>query len=706
MDFASHIPIIEEPGQSSSSNATSSAAPIQSQEYIDNILKLSILREEGKLELIEIVQSLRGRKCLVLEPQLGGLLNLIIQEGSRVLKENGVQYFRELKGELGDFVSESTGRDIPENIVYLVRPNLSLMKVIAKQVHAYLKSGQGTRCQFHIYFVPHRTVVCEQMLEDEGVLEYVEIGEYHLGLVPFENDMLSLELDGVFRQCYVDGDTSSLTAVARALARVQNVYGIIPNIKSKGAASRKVLQKMFHFRREEEIANQASNSESQRISLKHEIDTLVLFDREVDLTSAMATPLTYEGLVDEIIGIENGRVKLDSVLVGDDKEDPMNILNPNKSSAGRPGAGVGAGASSNPNTTTAVAAAALAASKNSSKPNDKVVVNLNSSDAIYDEVRDISIERLGYIFQDKAKNIKERYENFRGNKDASITEIHDFVKKIPNLTKEFKQVQKHINIAELLKCTTDSREFRDMWQLERGILEGEVYLEQLEDIVCADTDGSNYWKVLRLLCLQSLTAGGIRSSKYEAIKRLFVQCYGYDQVFTLSNLEKAGFLKRKDLAIVEGPSVWQGLRKQLKLINENSTAAKADDVSYVAAGFAPVLARLLQCLPAINGWSSIAEVMRLLPGPLLELTQTAVAEELSEMLNRPSESVAPSGGDDGRASNKKVMMVFVVGGLTFLEVAAFRFLSKDPHFPFQIIMATTKFVNGSTLLKSLKHDLK
>jgi hypothetical protein len=56
-----------------------------------------------------------------------------------------------------------------------------------------------------------------------------------------------------------------------------------------------------------------------------------------------------------------------------------------------------------------------------------------------------------------------------------------------------------------------------------------------------DTDGANYGKIIRLLCLQSLTAGGIRTSKYESIKRLLVQCYGYDQTFTLSNLEKAGY---------------------------------------------------------------------------------------------------------------------------------------------------------------------
>lgn len=48
-----------------------------------------------------------------------------------------------------------------------------------------------------------------------------------------------------------------------------------------------------------------------------------------------------------------------------------------------------------------------------------------------------------------------RYTTFRDNKDASITEIHDFVKKIPKLTMEYKSLNQHINIAEMLKQRTD-----------------------------------------------------------------------------------------------------------------------------------------------------------------------------------------------------------------------------------------------------------
>lgn len=39
-------------------------------------------------------------------------------------------------------------------------------------------------------------------------------------------------------------------------------------------------------------------------------DTLLLLDRNVDLLTPLATQLTYEGLIDEIYGINNGQDEL------------------------------------------------------------------------------------------------------------------------------------------------------------------------------------------------------------------------------------------------------------------------------------------------------------------------------------------------------------------------------------------------------------
>ncbi len=51
--------------------------------------------------------------------------------------------------------------------------------------------------------------------------------------------------------------------------------------------------------------------------MKPEIDTLLLIDRDVDLVTPMVTPLTYEALIDDIIGIESGSIKVDAAMLGD-----------------------------------------------------------------------------------------------------------------------------------------------------------------------------------------------------------------------------------------------------------------------------------------------------------------------------------------------------------------------------------------------------
>ena len=58
--------------------------------------------------------------------------------------------------------------------------------------------------------------------------------------------------------------------------------------------------------------------------------------------------------------------------------------------------------------------------------------------------------------------------------------------------------------------------------------------------------------------------------------------------------------------------------------------------------------------------------------------------------------------ENGLLGKKKTMMVFVVGGITYLEIAALRFLSNNPSYPYNIIIGTTSV--GSTLLKSLVHS--
>lgn len=52
------------------------------------------------------------------------------------------------------------------------------------------------------------------------------------------------------------------------------------------------------------------------------------------------------------------------------------------------------------------------------------------------------------------------------------------------------------------------------------------------------------------------------------------------------------------------------------------------------------------------------------------------------------------------------MLAYFVGGVSFMEIAAMRQLSRQPDFPYRIVVCTTKLVNGNTLVQSLQEEIR
>jgi hypothetical protein len=50
-----------------------------------------------------------------------------------------------------------------------------------------------------VYFLPRRTIACEKIFQEEGVYGDIVVGEYPLGFIPFDSDLLSLELGTAYR---------------------------------------------------------------------------------------------------------------------------------------------------------------------------------------------------------------------------------------------------------------------------------------------------------------------------------------------------------------------------------------------------------------------------------------------------------------------------------------------------------------------------
>ncbi|KAK9973903.1 hypothetical protein ABG768_022021 [Culter alburnus] len=580
-------------------------------------VNLNILREAARKDLREFLDKCSGSKAIVWDEYLTGPFGLIAQYS--LLKEHEVEKMFTLKG--GRIPSAAV-----KNIVFFVRPRLELMDIIAENVASEDKLQPR---DFHILFVPRRSLLCEQRLKEKGVLNsFTNIDEYILDLIPYDGDLLSMESESSFRECYLENDQTSLYHAAKGLMTLQALYGTIPQIFGKGECARHVANMMLRMKRE-------FSGHAQILPV---FDTLLLLDRNVDLLTPLATQLTYEGLIDEIYGITNGYVKLP----------------PEKFAQKKPGEG------------------------GKDLPTEPKKLQLNSAEELYAEIRDKNFNAVGAALSKKAKIISAAFEERHNAK--TVGEIKQFVSQLPHMQAARSSLANHTSIAELVKDITTSEAFFDNLTVEQEFMTGvdtDKVSTYIEDCI-AQKDP--LIKILRLVCMQSVCNNGLKQKVLDYYKREILQTYGYEHILTLKNLEKVGLLKPQSTMRNNYPTI----RKTLKLWMEDANEQNPNDISYVYSGYAPLSVRLTQVL-ARPGWRSIEEVLKMLPGPHFEERQQV-----------------PTGLHKKRQPGEnRTTLVFFIGGVTYAEIAALRFLSNMEDSGTEYIIATTKLINGTSWIKSL-----
>lgn len=582
------------------------------------VLNLNSVRDQARGELVDALDSIAGKKVLVLDPKLSGPLALIVQ--TSLLKEHGVENLYHLSYE--PIEGEC------QKIMYLVRPRVNLMRQIASQIRADVKAKQVR--QYHLFFMPRRTIVCEKVLEEEGVYADVTLGEYTLDIIPFDEDVLSLELATAYKESQVDGDRSVLYYVARALTKLQTVFGVIPLVKGKGRSALAVAELLPRMRRE-----QLSDVPTPEVS---NISMCILLDRQVDMVTPLCTQLTYEGLLDEFLQINNASVEVDPLLMGVERS------------------------------------------------TKKIKVPLNSSDKLFRELRDVNFGVVGPMLRQKATSMKQDYADVTGQ-NQSVSDLKDFVKKLNALP----EMTRHTNLAQHLSTFTTKTSFLNRLGVEQSLVEGRNFDAAFEYVEEAIQKQENLLSVLRLLCLFSLTSGGLPKKQFDHLRRELLHSYGFEHLFTLDNLEKAGLLRKQ-----EGKSNWQAIKRSLRLAVDDLDEANPNDIAYTYSGYAPMSIRLIQQALSKGGWKALDDVMRSLPGPHFEREQSDDGSSYSpDMSIDPPESVN---------RERPVVLVVFIGGVTFAEISALRFLSSQENMKYDFVTLTTKLINGNSLLQTLVDD--
>ena len=190
-------------------------------------INFQVLKDQVQDKLVEILDQAPGGKFLALDPDLIGPLSLVVRQS--LLKDHGVLKTQPLTG-------EPLGCEARDIVVFVVRPTIPNMKLIAKHIKEY--KTQQEKHRYDLYMCPQSTDVCESILTTEEVFGSFDIiGSLPLYLIPMENDLLSLQIDTAFKGLVLDRDLNMYYTIALALKEIEHLFGAIPKKEGKGVAA-------------------------------------------------------------------------------------------------------------------------------------------------------------------------------------------------------------------------------------------------------------------------------------------------------------------------------------------------------------------------------------------------------------------------------------------------------------------------------------
>lgn len=523
-----------------------------------------------------------------------------------------------------------------------------------------LQRESQTGHEFHIFWVPRRTLVSDKQLEEAGVLGDVNIHELPLHFFPLENDVLSLELDDSFCDLYLSKDATPSFLMARGLMEIQKHYGLFPRIIGKGDNAKRVAELLSRMR--QEILAGTDPSEVQRnggLAPSTTVESAIIIDREVDPVTPLLTQLTYEGLIDEVFGIQNNQVEVDTTVVG-----------------------------APPQSTAAASSQAR-----------KRKIQLDSSDRQFEQLRDKNFAVVGNILAQQARRLQSVQKDYEGGKNnsKSIAELKDFVSKLPSYQQEHQSLRVHTGLAEEIVKYTKADQFTGLLEVQQSLVAGADASTQNDAIEELIARGTPLPEVLRVLCIYSCVSGGVRSKEYDHFRRLILEGYGYQHILTLSRLEKLQlFLSRSSPLSAMIPTTGSSeagtktnygySRKLLRLIVDEVQEDDPNDIAYVYSGYAPLSVRLVQCVlqkqylltvtkgngvtsttgaSAAQGWHGFDDAVKHVRG------QTFYDVQKGEDKAVKARALLSAG------SEKQTVFVVFVGGITFAEIAALRFIAQQ-----------------------------
>ena len=413
------------------------------------------------------------------------------------------------------------------------------------------------KTDFYFIFIPGETYEIINFLTGPGLGNRFTVNSFSIDLIPIDNDLISMEREGSFKQLYVDNDITPISDFVDSFIKLELCFG-------------KIKHKYIKGERAKVFCDLLSKKEIEtNIKTTEEIFGMIVFDRNVDFLTPMTSNFTYEGLFDEHFGIKWGNVYIEKSYF------KIGVKEREK--------------------------------------NQKDFYSLTSESNPFHSI----IRCMHYLDVNNYMNQLRNYYIEIAQKSKDVTNLTDIQEAISSYKDYLTNYKNPIEIsARFINKFIDENHKEDNknYRVKESIFLSGVFPDNLklfyDDYI---TDKKDLIKLLNLFIIETLTQGGVKD--YNLLKRDILNIYGYQNIFLFRDLETIGLLKEKAVLKKLTETSYQQIVSKLNLISTDIDykKTKVKDCSYIYQGYCPIILRLIEL--AVQGkWNKFKDIITKLPG--------------------------------------------------------------------------------------------
>lgn len=514
----------------------------------------------------------------------------------------------------------------------MIYSNPAVFKQVLDQIRSQIDPENPPKNKFHIILIPKMIYPYEEELEELGLFHsIIKLHSFQWLPLHLDTGILSLELPSMFHDIFLRQDLTFLPSFSKVLWQLFFIVGKPAVILSLGHHANTILKQI-------DILSEDRGGSDR---LNSDFGALIIIDRNLDYPSALLTPGTYSGLLNEVYGVKCGICEHKSGV-----DEPERLFPAVKK--------------------------------------QPVCFNLDSNqDEVYSVIKNSYFTEVTSILSKLTKELRNENQQ---SKEMALDEIKHYVKTKLQATKiKKKMVHNHLLAAESIINVLGSR-YETQQEIESNIIKNEnktQNLNYLEELLISEDDKLISLRLFCLICItQKLT-----ENEAKCFWKKYIHQFGYKYGMAYKYLINAGFLNDN----IENPSTNHLKMRLMPKFTTKEFYINCNKLKQIPQNPEKINLKSPTCASYVFGGCYIPLVTQI-ASMLLNATP---AEEIKAKLE--GLGVFSWRNDKGYPLLGRSVLIYLIGGVTYAEIAACDMLETITGA--RVVIMSDRVVSGNDLMR-------